>query len=157
MKRLTVVPILIVFLFGCTTFHSLTPVTPKKEDLTTNCRPTFEWKPADNDSVKYDFIIYDLVMKRTRGLQYTPVGGDTVYYREALSTCKHTLEEDLEPGKEYLWSVRTREGDRVGKWSLYDFNAYFVFGYVIQRNHLFRLKIVDPNAPPPPSDDDPRL
>jgi len=147
MKRCLGAFISIVLLIGCTTFHGLKPITPKREDKTTNLRPTFEWNPSENENVKYDFVVYDLVMKRTRGLNYVPVGGDTVYYREALGQCKHTLEEDLEPGKEYLWSVRVREGDRVGPWSLYDFNAYFVFGYIIQRNHMFRLKIVDPRAP----------
>lgn len=152
MKKYFTIFFLFVALVGCTTYHGLKPITPKVSDQTTSVHPTFTWKPSKIENIKYDFIIYDLIMKRTAGLNYVPVGGKTVYYRESLDKCEHTVEADLEPGKEYLWSVRVREGNKVGPWSLYDFHAYYIFGYVIQKNYPFKLKIVDPNAPETPDD-----
>lgn len=147
MFRLCLVIFLSVVLVGCTTYHGLKPITPMFSDKTTDLRPAFKWYPSEKSNVKYDFIVYERVLKRTGGLNYVPVGGETVYYRENIDKPEHMIETDLKPGKAYLWSVRVREGDNVGPWSLYDFSAYYVIGYVIQRNHLFHLDIVDPNAP----------
>jgi hypothetical protein len=136
----------VVSLTGCTTYHGLKPITPTINEKTTNTRPTFQWHASEKSNVNYDFIVYDLVFKRTGGLNYVPIAGETVYYRENLEKPEHILDTDLKPGKTYLWSVRVREGEDVGPWSLYDFSAYYVLGYVIQKNHLYPLSILDPTA-----------
>jgi hypothetical protein len=135
--------ILFVFILaGCTTYHGLQPIQPSKVDETISTRPMFQWRQSDKTNVTYDFIIYELIWRKT-----VPVPGETVYYRENLEKAEHTIETDLTPGKEYLWAIRVREGENLGPWSLYDFSAFYGLGYIIQRRHLFQLKIIDPKAP----------
>jgi hypothetical protein len=71
-----------------------------------------------------------------------PVGGERVYYRENLSKPEHTLESDLIPGKEYIWYIRERHGDNVGRWSSYNFGGFYIVYSYREWNYPFTLKIV---------------
>lgn len=135
-----------ILLVGCTTYYGLKPIAPRIYEETTNPRPLFQWQSSEKLDVRYDFIVYERVMKGS-----VPIPGETVYYRENLESPEHQIETDLTPGKRYLWAVRIREGENVGPWSLYDFTAYLVFTYIMQRNLLYQLYIVDPNVKKPVS------
>ena len=50
--------------------------------------------------------------------------GKQVYYREAIESNSHRIEQPLQPGTVHVWSVRTRDGSNVGPWSTYDFGRF---------------------------------
>ena len=132
---------LCIILAGCTTFHGLRPIAPDKIAEISNVRPSFQWQPCEKQKCTYDFILYDRTIR-----QNVPVPGATVFYRENLTTPSVELDVDLAYGQSYLWTVRERYGEKTNSWSTYDFNAYYVLGYVIQRNFLYQLNVVDPKT-----------
>jgi len=140
MHRKLFIVLTIIFLSACSTIHGLKPLSPSFHDETKEIKPHFQWEPSQNEGVKYDFAIFELVYK---GQIATP--GKTIYYKEGLDVPEHTIDIELNKGVTYLWSVRVRDKETVEPWSKYDFTAYWVFGYVIQKNHLFHLEIIDPN------------
>lgn len=131
------IAILFFVMAGCATFPGLEPIKPKYVDKTKDIRPTFQWKPAEKENVKYDFIIYEVSWvggEWGSGTRPTPVAGKTLYYREGLDKPEHTVEKPLAPGQDYLWSVRVRENGKVGPWSLYNRG--------LKKNHrLFQIEI----------------
>jgi hypothetical protein len=133
--------ILFFVMTGCATFSGLEPVKPKYVDKTKDVMPTFQWKPANKENVKYDFIIYEISTWARSGWgggtrEGIPMAGKTVYYREGLDKPVHTVEKPLAP-EEYLWSVRIRENGKVGPWSRYNYHGFSV----IKKNHLFQIEI----------------
>ncbi len=94
-----------------------------------NLQPTLSWKSGDSDTMKYDLMVCVGVPKDVRAtvnfvrvhgiLFYAP--GEQVYYREAIEGNSHRIEQPLQPGTVYVWSVRTRNGSNVGPWSTYNF------------------------------------
>lgn len=122
--------ILFFAIAGCTTFHGLEPIKPKYVDKTKDVMPTFKWKPAEKENVKYDFIIYEAVPAGGLRIGDDSDPGKALYYREGLDKPEHTVEKPLAPGEKYYWSVRVRESEKIGPWS--------VFG---PRSNLFQIWI----------------
>jgi len=77
-------------------------------------RPAFAWV-AHESGVSYDLIICAGVYDQ-HGL-WTP--GKTVYYCEGIPTPSHVIDHPLQPDTVYVWSVRTRSGNRTSKWAAY--------------------------------------
>lgn len=136
MRAILGLAVLVLALAGCTTYHGLRPINPENTDKTTQVRPVFQWEPASESGVKYDLVIYELI-RRDR----VPTAGEMVYSREGLQQTEHKIETDLTPGKEYLWSVRTRSDTSVGPWSRYDFDGFYIVYSVRQRNLFYQLKV----------------
>jgi hypothetical protein len=78
-------------------------------------RPTFQWSAPNEPGVSYDFIICVGVLER-HGF-WLP--GKKAYYRGDIKTTTHTVEQPLLPDTMYVWSVRTRSGNKVSKWAAY--------------------------------------
>jgi hypothetical protein len=134
-KKIFILTVIAV-LGGCaTTYHGLTPLPAESSWKTSETRPLFQWEPSKKDGITYDFIIYERVTRKR-----TPVPGKTIYYKEGLDKPVHKIDTDLVPGK-YLWSVRTREGQAVGEWSRYDYDAFYGVMFVWKRNLLFEIAI----------------
>jgi hypothetical protein len=96
--------------------YGLEPVSPKLprwlfgERTVESLTPTLKWKPSDQGpGTTYDLIVYEII------------GGDIpwkeVYYREGLTMPEHQVEEPLQPGKSYYWSVRAHQDGQVSDWS----------------------------------------
>ena len=146
MCRFYLVILMALGLAGCTTFHGLKPITPEISAETASLRPHFKWEASSNTTAKYDFAIFEQIQKRSLAaglLNVIMVPGETIYYREGLEKNEHILENDLKPGKEYLWSVRVRDGRKVERWSVYDNFVFFGIGYSNKKNQFFQLKILD--------------
>ena len=124
----------IFLLAGCggVTVAGLRPVYPPLEKnffaVFTNpvevdsLQPTFRWQnfPRNDDPFvdKVQNVTYELRI-------WQPVPGSTGklrYKRDGLELNSHTLEEPLEPSRQYYWSVRARfliDGDlRVTEWGM---------------------------------------
>lgn len=97
-------------------------------------RPTLRWQAfpraadlakAPEEMGRVRAVTYDLVIAREEGLAV----GQEVYRRERLPTPAHTLEESLQPGAYYFWSVRARfdlDGrEWVTEWAT---TSWFAFG-----------------------------
>lgn len=136
-------------LFGCTGFKGVKPIypgvgNPKYPTVVDSLAPTFEWQ-AQPDAESYDFIIYEGI--KTGGTFWEPAKravGREIYYREALQSTKHQVEEPLKPDMEYYWSVRSRRGSQISPWSLYDYDLFLGAAYTYARNQPFIFKT--PNA-----------
>jgi len=87
-------------------------------------QPTFSWKPLADDSLTYDFVIWQAVAypMPLGGVQYVP--GKVVAYEENLKQPRITLKNPLQPKTKYYWSVRVRKGNVVSTWST---AGHFVF------------------------------
>jgi hypothetical protein len=111
-------------------------------------QPVLEWKPCPGADVKYDVIIYagikegvgvvGIMKGRYAGFW---VPGKQVYYREALTNTTHVVEESLAPGTVYVWSVRTRSGERTSEWSKYsDPGSDFLLCGRVRKNLLWAFQ-----------------
>jgi hypothetical protein len=78
-------------------------------------QPTFQWTPPHEPGVSYDFIVC-LAVKERHGFW---VPGKTAYYRGGLKTTTHTVDKALSPNTVYVWSVRTRSGNKTSQWAAY--------------------------------------
>ena len=77
--------------------------------------PTFEWTAAKETGVVYDLIICEGVAE-THGYW---TAGKAVHHREGITTTKYTHAQPLQPNTIYVWSVRSRSGDKSSKWAEY--------------------------------------
>lgn len=106
-------------------FNSGTPivVTPAEVNSLT---PLLRWRAAAETGTTYDVSIYSAVERIhwtvTQGNEWRAEPGEEVYYRENLSGTEHLVEDPLKPGALYVWSVRTRHDDRVGKWTTFAYS-----------------------------------
>lgn len=136
---------LLVVLFGCTSFRGIAPIypevgNPNYPQLADSLQPTFKWQPVSEPEITYDFIMYE-VLKNESFMEGTKrFVGKKVYYRQGLIKSEHTMEEILKPGSEYYWSVRTRRGDKISEWSIYDYTLFLGTAYVNQANRPFIFK-----------------
>ena len=112
-----------LMLAGCggPTFSLLKPVYPEAGNplyatKVDNLQPTFRWEAAKEPGVVYDFILYECI-----GEYIDRMVGRELYYREGLTATEHQIEYTLVPGKEYFWTVRLREGDKVSGWATYNY------------------------------------
>lgn len=93
---------------GSSVIHRQPRDTGKVDSL----QPTLSWFPDQTIGVKYDLVIYESVA--------APTPGKRIYYREGLEAAEHKVEDPLAPSKLYMWSVRTRIGDKVSVWATWD-------------------------------------
>ena len=149
MKRLAWVLILgLLGLTACTTFHGVKPIYPgvgnPNYDPPTvdSLQPILRWKPSPVPDVSYDLIIYECVKAGSfgswEGIQRTM--GKVAYYREGIPEPEHKVEESLKADREYYWSVRVRQGEKVSAWSVYDYDLFLVTAYMFAKNQFFRFK-----------------
>jgi hypothetical protein len=145
MKRwLFIITIGLLGLTACTTFYGVTAINPKaghpyNPTKVENLQPTLKWKSPTQADVTYDIIIFEGITTDHRQGTKRAVG-KMVYYRERIKETYHKVEDPLEPDKEYYWSVRVREGDKVTEWSRYDYFLYGVVAYVKGNNLWFMFK-----------------
>ncbi len=139
MKRwMFIITIGLLGLTACTTFHGVTAISPKvghpyRPREVENLQPTLQWKYPSQGDETYDVIMFEA----NTGAPYI---GKMVYYRERIKETYHKVEEPLEPGKEYCWSVRVRQGDEVSKWSRYTYYLYGFVAYLRGNNLLFYFR-----------------
>ena len=128
MKRyISILAIFSFILSGCSsTFYFVEPIYPevvRPDDpkIVDSLKPTFQWKPLEEKDVTYDLIVYEAIIEETFWKTIRRTVGREIYYREALEMPNHRIEKLLKPDTEYFWSVRTRQGDKVSKWAIYDY------------------------------------
>jgi len=94
---------------------------PVSENLT----PLLEWKPSTMEKMTYDVVVFES-LSFTYGVldSVSNMPGARVAYAEGLREPRYALPTPLKPGKEYLWTVRVRDGDAVSTWST---TRYFAF------------------------------
>lgn len=132
----------ILLLAGCTSFHGLKPIYPevghpRSPPQVDSLQPTFRWEPAPGHDVSYDFIIYEGIKVESFWEGTKRSVGKEVYYRQDLQTPQHRIEEPLRADAEYYWSVRTRRGEKVSEWTLYDYTMFLGTAYVSFTNQPF--------------------
>lgn len=150
-------------LLGCTTYSGVKPIypdvgNPNWPTVVDGLQPTFQWE-AHPDAESYDFIIYEGIKTQSffGGTKWAV--GREVYYREGLQSTKHQVDQPLKPSTEYYWSVRTRRGSIVSRWSLYDYEIFLGTAYMKVTNQPFIFKTPDAReqqpgertAPPEPA------
>ena len=128
-------------LAGCTSFAGVKPLFPEVGNpnfpaAIDTLRPTFEWQ-AVAGAQSYDLIVYEGIKEESFWEGTKRAVGREVYYREALPTTRHTIEQDLAPGTEYYWSVRVRKGGEVSEWSVYDYTLFLGTAYMHAGNRFF--------------------
>lgn len=150
MRCSTRVALLLPFLVlaGCTNFGGIKPIhpdvgNPKFPTVVESLQPTFEWQ-GQPDVKSYDFIIYEGLRTDSFWEGTKRSVGREIYYREGLQGTKHQIEDRLKPDAEYYWSVRTRDGSKVSRWSLYNYDLFLGTAYVSYHNQPFIFKT--PNA-----------
>ena len=88
---------------------------PLAESLT----PLLEWKPAGRPEITYDVAVFESIafaLIGTPGVSQR-ISGAAVAYAEGLRQPRFMPATALQPGKEYEWTVRFRDGDTVSSWS----------------------------------------
>lgn len=126
---------------GWTSFAGVKPVFPEVGNpnfptAIDTLRPTFEWQ-AKPGAGSYDLIVYEGIKEESFWEGTKRAVGREVYYREALLSTRHTIEQDLAPGTEYYWSVRIRRGDEVSDWSVYDYTLFLGTAYMHAGKRFF--------------------
>jgi hypothetical protein len=91
--------------------------------LVDSVQPILEWDPLEVDHDLLGSHRLDQVTYEVRVWSTVPLGtSKVVYRREELISTRHQLEEPLEAGCVYIWSVRPHfrldRGNRVGRWSM---------------------------------------
>lgn len=129
---------------GCTSFQAIKPVYPEVGNPnfpteTESLQPVFRWESTGGE-VSYDFIIYEGIKVESflEGVKRSV--GKEVYYRQDLTVPEHKIEEPLKPDAEYYWSVRTRRGEDVSEWAIYDYTLFLGTAYVSFHNQPFIFK-----------------
>lgn len=114
-------------LAGSTSSH------PAVDSLT----PLLEWKPSSRADMRYDVAVYETVSLSSMDFGIGSQRGPLVAYAQGLSEPRYRVPTPLQPGREYDWSVRLRDGDSVSSWSTSGYFAFFVIGYVSQHGRWF--------------------
>ena len=78
-------------------------------------KPTFQWTAPAGSGLVYELIVCE---GKTERHGYW-IAGKMVHRREGITTTSYTLEKPLAPCTIYVWSVRTRSGNRTSKWAQY--------------------------------------
>lgn len=133
---------------SCTSFRGVKPLypepghpasPPKVESL----QPTFRWEPSSDSGVSYDFIIYECLKVSDFWKGTSRSVGREIYYRQGLNSTEHKIEETLKPDSEYYWSIRTRQGETVSPWALYNYTLFLGTAYTKATNQPFLFKTPD--------------
>lgn len=135
-------------LAGCASYRVTAPIHPPAGDprnpaLIDGRQPEFRWQAQAGDDVTYDLVVLRATAfssgpradcapleaaesgngsRSSRSADW-PSFEPPVYFRQQISEPRHRLDVDLEPGRTYLWSVRTRTGDKVSGWACYDYRS----------------------------------
>lgn len=125
---------------ACSTHQGIKPIEPEvghySPVVVASLAPKFRWQPLPEPDTLYDLAVFEVLDSGE--------AGQTVYYREALATPEHTVEESLRPDTNYYWSVRSRRGAAVGAWATYDHKLLvpipFGFYYSGKSSLLFPFK-----------------
>ena len=134
------------------------PVTRKGMSLQTDfvevdtLKPTFRWHPltigadppVDQETLRIDNITYEIRIWRT----VSSDAGKLVYQRRRLTTTEHHLEQALNYGTRYYWSVRAHfdiDGKkRTSEWTL---AGYLLRSDSVPNDSCLRFKTPDrPNT-----------
>ena len=111
--------------------------------------PILEWKPSTTAEISYDVIVYRAYYQKAGFLAGggKPGGGyeagRVVEYVEGLTEPRHSLQEPLEPGGRYLWSVRLRHPQAVSSWSTRRVDTMEGLRTVIKYNELYGMRTRD--------------
>jgi hypothetical protein len=124
---------------ACSIHRGIKPIEPEvghySPVVVDSLTPTFRWHPLRQPDTRYDLGIFQAE------------NGKSVYYREGLTAPEHTVEDSLQPGANYLWSVRFRRGTVVGPWANYNHTVVapipFGFFYHHRGNLFFPFKTPD--------------
>jgi hypothetical protein len=102
-------------------------------------QPELRWKDiVTAPSQSYDLCIWKA--PRDAGLEGRTAWGEEVYLRTNIRTNVHRIGSPLEYNTRYYWSVRLRDGDKVGAWSTYRATTYAVVSTMSNRNTPFGFK-----------------
>ena len=137
------------------------PATKKGMSLQTDfveidtLKPTFRWHPLaigtdlpeDQGSARIDRITYEIRIWRT----VSSDAGKLVYQRTQLTTTAHQLEQALDYGTRYYWSVRAHfdiDGkNRTTEWTL---AGYLLRSDSVPNESCLRFKTPDRDQTPLP-------
>lgn len=134
--------LLVLMLSGCTSFHAIKPLSPEVGNpnfpsQVETLQPTFKWEEAQGAGITYDLIVYEGIKVESFWEGVKRSVGKELYYREGLPQPEHKMEVPLEPGREYYWSVRTRQGEKVSEWAKYDYTLFLGTAYMRAGNQPF--------------------
>ena len=146
MKRNGLAMMLVVLMLaGCTSFHEIKPLSPEVGNpnfpkQVETLQPTFKWEAVQREGITYDLIVFEGIKIESLWEGVKRSVGKEIYYREGLPQAEHKIEAPLEPGKEYYWTVRTRQGDKVSEWAKYDYTLFLGTAYMKAGNQPFIFK-----------------
>ncbi len=140
-----IITIFLLVLVGCTSFSDIKPLSPEVGNpnfpkQAENLQPTFKWEAAQRSGVTYDLIVYEGIKVESFWEGVKRSVGKEIYYKEGLTKTEHKIEIPLEPGREYYWTVRTRQGDKVSSWAKYDYTLFLGTAYMRTGNRPFVFK-----------------
>lgn len=101
------------------TYQGVQPLEPQGTadgfPLTQKLAPLLQWTPSNKAGVSYDVAIYESMMLTygTGRQGNARLRGTLVDYAEGLSQPMYSPVQALQPGKQYEWTVRLRNGDTV--------------------------------------------
>jgi hypothetical protein len=137
---------------ACTSFHGPAALAPEVGSpyhwpVVESLEPTLRWRPAGEAGATYDLIVYTVKESGSfwqGGAREEP--DQAAYYRENLGTTQHRIEAPLDPGREYFWAVRSRNGGQASAWSRYTY--YWILGISnsFWPHQYFRFRT--PDVPP---------
>lgn len=136
--------VVLLLLSGCTTPRGITPIypaigNPNFPRQVESLQPTFEWEIVPEVDA-YDLAVYEVVKTGSLWEPTTRTMGREIYYREGLKAPRHKIEMTLTPTQEYYWSIRTRVGDSVSDWSVYDYTLFLGTGVYQEKSTPFIFK-----------------
>ena len=112
---------------GCVSYTGVRPTNPGHEQTVDDLQPVIRWKPDPDPAVTHDIVIYEPKPKSAQegpGIKWQQ---RQAYYREGLTGSEHRVEQPLESGKAYTWSVRARRGDDVSNWTKREAQIFLIF------------------------------
>ena len=110
--------------------------------------PTFRWSPLavrtdppdDQESARIDNITYELRIWRT----ISSNAGKLVYQRKQLAVTEHRLEDALDYGTRYYWSVRAHfDIDGKGRTTEWTLAGYLLRSDSVPNDSCLRFKTPD--------------
>lgn len=128
-----------ILLVSCSTprvYHGISPIQPKmgygisdRFPKVDSLCPLLVWKDTRKPGETFDLIVWEY-----RGEETSPLGDFVVISQvppgKLLQVCENLTSNSfqfltpLEAGSMYCWSVRIRQGDKVGQWSRFSQGVY---------------------------------
>ncbi len=98
---------------GCVSYTGLKVEEPGFGKAVTSLQPTLHWKAVEGAT--YDVVIYQPDFADEERANASPE--QRAYFREGLTANVHQVETKLEPGRQYLWSVRSHKDGQTSSWT----------------------------------------